>query len=105
MADTLTGPVPEAPDAVPEFPMPRAAGCPFDPPPALRELQERAPPTRVRLWDGTEPWLVTRHADQRALLGDPRVGADTDSPGYPPSPRAVRANSGAAWGESVRVPA
>lgn len=27
---------------------------------------------------------MTRHADQRALLGDPRVSADTDSPGYPP---------------------
>ncbi|MEU1180009.1 cytochrome P450 [Streptomyces sp. NPDC005820] len=83
MADTLTGPVPGAPDAVPEFPMPRAARCPFDPPPALRELQERAPLSKVRLWDGTEPWLVTRYADQRALLGDPRVSADTDSPGYP----------------------
>ncbi|WP_330347222.1 cytochrome P450 [Streptomyces sp. NBC_00582] len=83
MADTLTGPVPQAPDAVPEFPMPRADRCPFDPPPALRELQEQAPLTKVRLWDGTEPWLVTRYADQRALLGDPRVSADTDRPGYP----------------------
>lgn len=27
---------------------------------------------------------MTRHADQRALLGDPRASADTDSPGYPP---------------------
>ncbi|MFI7504996.1 cytochrome P450 [Streptomyces sp. NPDC049687] len=84
MADTLTGPVPETPDPLPEFPMPRAARCPFDPPPALKELQERAPLTKVRLWDGSEPWLVTRHADQRALLGDPRVSADTDTPGYPP---------------------
>ncbi|MFJ8111748.1 cytochrome P450 [Streptomyces sp. NPDC096132] len=83
MADTLTGPLPEAADTVPEFPMPRAARCPFDPPPALRELQERAPLTKVRLWDGTEPWLVTRYAEQRAILGDPRVSADTDSPGYP----------------------
>ncbi|MER5433313.1 cytochrome P450 [Streptomyces sp. NPDC002588] len=84
MADMLTGPVPQAPDAVPEFPMPRAARCPFDPPPALKELQERAPLSKVRLWDGSEPWLVTRHADQRALLGDPRISADTDTPGYPP---------------------
>ncbi|GAB7110433.1 cytochrome P450 [Streptomyces phaeofaciens JCM 4814] len=83
MADTLTGPVPEVPDAIPEFPMPRAARCPLDPPPALRDLQERAPLTKVRLRDGSEPWLVTRYADQRALLGDPRVSADTDSPGYP----------------------
>ncbi|MFJ3670639.1 cytochrome P450 [Streptomyces sp. NPDC090106] len=74
MADALTAP---------EFPMPRAARCPFDPPPALKELQEQAPLTKVRLWDGSEPWLVTRYAEQRALLGDPRVSADTDTPGYP----------------------
>ncbi|NUO45545.1 MAG: cytochrome P450, partial [Streptomyces sp.] len=50
--------------AAPEFPMPRAARCPFDPPPALKELQREAPLTRVRLWDGSEPWLVTRYAEQ-----------------------------------------
>jgi cytochrome P450 len=74
MADTL---------AVPEFPMPRADRCPFDPPPALKDLQQEAPLTKVRLWDGSEPWLVTRYAEQRAILGDPRVSADTDRPGYP----------------------
>ncbi|MFF3850041.1 cytochrome P450 [Streptomyces sp. NPDC002328] len=83
MADTLAGPVPEAPDSPPEFPMPREARCPFDPPPALKDLQEKTPLAKVRLWDGSEPWLVTRYADQRAILGDPRVSADTDSPGYP----------------------
>lgn len=83
MADTLTGTAPEAPDTVPEFPMPRQSGCPFDPPPALKELQEQGPLTKVRLWDGSEPWLVTCYAEQRALLGDPRVSADTDQPGYP----------------------
>jgi len=70
-------------DAIPDYPMPRAAGCPFDPPPGLRELQEREPLVRVRLWDGSTPWLVTRHADQRALLGDSRLSSDPDSPGYP----------------------
>jgi cytochrome P450 len=83
MADTLAGPVPEAPGSPPEFPMPREARCPFDPPPALKNLQEETPLARVRLWDGSEPWLVTRYADQRAVLGDARVSADTDSPGYP----------------------
>lgn len=68
---------------VPDYPMRRAAGCPFDPPPPLRELQQEAPLVRVRLWDGSTPWLVTRHADQRALLGDRRVSSDPDSPGYP----------------------
>ncbi|MDX3570633.1 cytochrome P450 [Streptomyces sp. ID05-47C] len=83
MADTLAGSVPEAPDSPPEFPMPREARCPFDPPPALKNIQEQTPLTKVRLWDGNEPWLVTRYADQRAVLGDARVSADTDSPGYP----------------------
>ncbi|MER6492860.1 cytochrome P450 [Streptomyces griseorubiginosus] len=83
MADTLAGLVPEAPDSPPEFPMPREARCPFDPPPALKDLQAQTPLTKVRLWDGSEPWLVTRYADQRAILGDLRVSADPDSPGYP----------------------
>ncbi|WP_330352411.1 cytochrome P450 [Streptomyces chartreusis] len=83
MADTLTGRTSEAPDAVPEFPMPRQSRCPFDPPPALKDLQQEGPLAKVRLWDGSESWLVTRYAEQRALLGDPRVSADTDRPGYP----------------------
>ncbi|NUP15621.1 MAG: cytochrome P450 [Streptomyces sp.] len=83
MADTVTGTAPQAPHAVPEFPMPRQSRCPFDPPSALKELQEEGPLAKVRLWDGSESWLVTRYAEQRALLGDPRVSADTDQPGYP----------------------
>ncbi|WP_290060835.1 cytochrome P450 [Amycolatopsis solani] len=72
---------------IPGFPMARAAGCPFDPPPAARALQAEAPLARVRLWDGSTPWLVTRYADQRTLLADPRVSADVTRPGYPsPAP-------------------
>jgi len=48
---------------IPGFPMTRAAGCPFDPPPAARALQAEAPLARVRLWDGSTPWLVSRYAD------------------------------------------
>ncbi|GLW05700.1 cytochrome P450 [Microtetraspora sp. NBRC 13810] len=67
--------------------MPRAAGCPFDPPSRLREMRAEGPPAKVRLWDGSTPWLVTRYADQRALLADPRISADTGLPGYPhPTP-------------------
>ncbi|MEU1215910.1 cytochrome P450 [Streptomyces sp. NPDC005790] len=73
-----------APSA-PQFPMARAAGCPFDPPPALKAEQEQGPLRKVSLWDGTTPWLVTRYADQRALLADPRVSADIGRPGYPSS--------------------
>ncbi|MFF9457166.1 cytochrome P450 [Streptomyces flaveolus] len=83
MADTLPGSVSGTPDSLPAFPMPRNSRCPFDPPPALKELQQESPLTKVRLWDGSEPWLVTGYADQRTVLGDLRVSADTDKPGYP----------------------
>ncbi|HEY3687272.1 MAG TPA: cytochrome P450 [Streptosporangiaceae bacterium] len=74
---------PPAGTELPEFPMPRAAGCPFDPPPAFRDLQDAGPVTRVRLRNGGTPWVVTRYADQRALLADPRVSVDPRLPGFP----------------------
>lgn len=74
----------EVPSAeVPDYPMTRAAACPFDPPPDLRTLQDQAPISRVRLWDGSTPWLVTRYEDQRALLADPRISSDSTHPHYP----------------------
>ncbi|WSQ14496.1 cytochrome P450 [Streptomyces sp. NBC_01231] len=83
MADTLTGGAPDAATPVPEFPMARAAGCPFDPPPTLQAQQDEGRLVKVRLWDGSTPWLVTRYEDQRTLLLDPRVSADITTPGYP----------------------
>jgi cytochrome P450 len=73
---------------LPEYPMPRAVGCPFDPPPALRTLPSIS---RIRLWDGSTPWLATRHADVRALLADRRVSADTLREGYPHTSASGRA--------------
>jgi cytochrome P450 len=73
---------------IPEYPMARASGCPFDPPPAVRTL---APVSRVRLWDGSTPWLITRHADVRAIVADPRVSADARRAGYPHTSAAAHA--------------
>ncbi|GAB3980311.1 cytochrome P450 [Actinoallomurus acanthiterrae] len=84
MTSTVSPAGPEA-TAVPEYPMDRAAGCPFDPPPGLAAAQRQGPLARVRLWDDSTPWLVTRYADQRALLADPRLSADIERPGYPSS--------------------
>ena len=61
----------------------RDAKCPFAPPPGLRALNEKAPVTRGRIWDGSTPWLVTGHAAQRAILSDPRVSSDDKQPGFP----------------------
>ncbi|WP_030840010.1 cytochrome P450 [Streptomyces hygroscopicus] len=84
LADTAAG--------LPEHPMPRAAGCPFDPPPALHALQADSPVSRVRIWDGTSPWLITRHDHVRALLGDPRISADPTRSGYPHRSAGTKAN-------------
>lgn len=70
-------------ETAPGYPMRKAAGCPFDPPPELTELREQGPIAKVRLWDGSTPWLVTRYADQRALLGDPRISSDSTRHGFP----------------------
>jgi cytochrome P450 len=64
------------------YPMSRGR-CPFDPPPELGRLQESEPVSRVKIWDGSTPWLVTRYADMRTVLTDPRVSADTRNAGYP----------------------
>jgi cytochrome P450 len=66
---------------LPVFPM--ARNCPFDPPPELGRLREREPVSPARLWDGSVVWLVTRYADQRAVLSDQRFSADASRPGYP----------------------
>jgi cytochrome P450 len=42
----------------------------------MRARQQDGPLVRVRLWDGSTPWLVTGHAEHRALLSDPRVSVE-----------------------------
>jgi hypothetical protein len=88
----VSAPTPDAlTTETPDYPMARASGCPFDPPPELREQLHQAPISRVRLWDGSTPWLVTRYEDQRTLLGDPRLSADMTNPGYPQQSAGLQA--------------
>ncbi len=91
MTDTVAAVAGQEPAGAPRFPMPRAQGCPFDPPPQARALGAAEPVARVRLWDGSTPWLISRYADQRALLADPRVSADSGRDGYPHTGPAMRA--------------
>lgn len=84
MADTATDcPAHNPSPPVPQYPMPRAAECPLAPPPALEPLRAEKPITKVRIWNGSTPWLITRHADQRTLLTDPRVSNDDTESGFP----------------------
>lgn len=72
----MTSTVTSSTGETPEYDIARAPKCPFDPAPAMRARQEEGPLTRVRLWDGSTPWLVTGHAEHRALLSDPRVSVE-----------------------------
>jgi cytochrome P450 len=65
-----------------DFPASRG-GCPFAPPSALAELSRENPVGRITLRDGSQPWLVTRHADVRALLRDERFSSSSDHPNFP----------------------
>lgn len=68
---------------VPEYPMARASGCPFAPPPDVLALADAKPLSRVRIWDGSTPWLVTGYEEVRSLFSDSRVSVDDRRPGFP----------------------
>ena len=83
MSDTLTGTTTEAISDAPDYPMARARGCPFAPPPEVMELAEARPLSRVKIWDGSTPWLITGYEEARTLFSDPRVSVDDRRPGFP----------------------
>jgi cytochrome P450 len=60
---------PSLPEA-PRFPFRRE--CPLDPPSLYARAREAAPLYAVTLWNGRRAWLVTRHAEIRAVLTDDR---------------------------------
>ncbi len=62
--------------------MERSAACPLDLPPQLREIARDRPVSRVRIWDGSQAWLITGYDEARELLTDPRVSSDQSRPGY-----------------------
>ncbi|GAA1910203.1 cytochrome P450 [Streptantibioticus ferralitis] len=64
------------------FPAPRGA-CPFAPPPAYEQARREQPVSRVTLWDGSQCWMVTRHAEVRTVLRDQRFSSDASLPGFP----------------------
>jgi cytochrome P450 len=86
MPETLAGSGPTGIDAapeIPEYPMARAVGCPFAPPPDVMALAAERPLSRVRIWDGSTPWLVTGYEQCRELFSDSRVSVDDRVPGFP----------------------
>src|ERR1700733_14430031 len=63
--------------------MARASGCPFAPPPEVMQLAQARPLSRVKIWDGSTPWLITGYEEARALFSDSRVSVDDRRAGFP----------------------
>jgi cytochrome P450 len=83
VSDTLTSTATEAAADIPEYPMARSASCPFAPPPEVLALNSQKPLSRVRIWDGSTPWLITGYEEVRTLFSDHRVSVDDRRPGFP----------------------
>lgn len=63
------------------FPLPRR--CPFSPPAEYARLRAEHPVVRLPMLGGDMAWVVSRHADVRQVLSDPRMSADRRRPGFP----------------------
>lgn len=66
---------------IPEYPMERAAACPFAPPPQM--LGHPKGLFRVKIWNGDTPWLITGHEEARTLFADSRISVDDRIAGFP----------------------
>jgi cytochrome P450 len=60
---------------LPQLPMQRPDGRPFDPPEELARIREEQPLRRMRFPDGHLGWLATGHAEVRAVLADQRFSS------------------------------
>ena len=75
--------------AIADYPMARS--CPFDPPPELVKNQKRYPIKRIKILDGSEPWLVTGYKEVREILSDRRMSSDSTNPKFPFTARSTQA--------------
>jgi pentalenic acid synthase len=78
--------------APPTFPMERT--CPFAPPAEYQRMRAGAPIVRANLPNGAPVWAVTRHAEARQILSDPRISSNTGRPERPRGPDDDRPDEG-----------
>ena len=64
-----------------EFPMART--CPFEPPAEYRQIRDEEPITKVRIPEGREAWVITKHEHVRQVLNDSRFSSDRQHPDFP----------------------
>ena len=85
---------------VPAFPFVRPD--PFGLAPELAELRRDQPISRVQIWDGSQPWLITSFELARAVLGNRRFSSDASLAGFP-TVSAQRQNAAALGRVLIRM--
>jgi cytochrome P450 len=62
-------------ETAPAFPVTRAPGCPFEPPPEFTGLRERDTIAKTTTPMGIDAWVVSRYDDVRTVLSAPGVSS------------------------------
>ncbi|TGZ76836.1 cytochrome P450 [Ascodesmis nigricans] len=77
----MRGSSPAIPSEIPQFPFKRPTGT--EPPAEYAKMRAKCPVAKVQLFDGSQPFLVTKHKDICDVLTDNRLSKQRMRSGFP----------------------